>query len=78
MSGRNHPGGWGCVKGGWSPVAVGWSNDQGCSGSWDGATGDAPAEQRPEQERTPHAEKASVLLPIPGSTMSWGRGSGPE
>lgn len=53
MSGRNHPGGWGCVKGGWSPVAVGWSDDQGCSGSWDGATGDAPAEQRPEQERTP-------------------------
>ena len=29
---------------------------------------------RGQSRRGLHAEKASVLLPIPGSTMSWGRG----
>ena len=77
MSGRDRPGGWGCIKGSWSLVAVGWSEGQGCVGAGMGPWGDTPVEQRSEQERT-HAEKARVLLPVPGCTVSWDRGNGPK
>lgn len=42
-------------QGGWSLVAAGWADGQGCSGSWDGATGDVPAGAEARAGGTPHA-----------------------